>query len=323
MTKQERIMAVIQKKETDRTPVSFWWHYPEVDGNAKLLAEAIISDHRAFDLDFVKMMPSGMYGVEDWGCEGGEPDPEMGFKKLISGPISTVKDWLKIDRKDPQKGARGRELLCLKEVRRAIGANTPILQTVFSPLTSAAKIAGRDLMLAHMRQDSMALRAALENITATEEDFIKACFDHGASGIFLATQFAGDNLLTQEEHEEWCVPYERRLLRIIQEHSSFSIMHLHGQGIFFNRFLSYPITAISWEDDSLSMARGRQLFPGTVVGGLPRTGWICLATSEETKNKTREIITAMGRERFILAPGCVMSLKIPRENLLAIRAAVG
>ncbi|MGC8810120.1 MAG: uroporphyrinogen decarboxylase family protein, partial [bacterium] len=80
MTKNERIMAVIQKKEMDHTPVSFWWHYPELDENPKLLAEAIVNDHLAFDLDFVKMMPSGMYGVEDWGCEVGDVDLEMGFK---------------------------------------------------------------------------------------------------------------------------------------------------------------------------------------------------------------------------------------------------
>lgn len=323
MTKNERIMAVIQKKETDRTPVSFWWHYPEVDENPKLLAEAIINDHLAFDLDFVKMMPSGMYGVEDWGCEVGDVDAEMGFKRLIKGPIANAQDWLKINKKNPQKGARGRELLCLKEVRRAIGADTPILQTVFSPLTSAAKMAGKELLLAHLRENSLTLRSALENITATEEDFIKACFDHGASGVFLATQFAGDNLLTPEEHEKWCAPYEQRLLRLIQNYSSFSILHLHGQRIFLNRFLHYPIVAMSWEDDSLPTSMGRKLFPGTVVGGLPRAGWLCSGTSEEVKAKTIQIITTMGRERFILAPGCVMSLRIPRENLHAIRAAVG
>lgn len=323
MTKHERIMAVIQRKETDRTPVSFWWHYPELDENAKMLAEAIISDHLTFDLDFVKMMPSGMYGVEDWGCEVGEVDPEMGFKKLIVGPIKKESDWLKIDKKNPTKGARGRELLCLQEVRRAIGADTPILQTVFSPLTSAAKMAGKELLLVHLRENSLALRSALENITATEEDFIRACFDHGASGIFLATQFAGDNLLTDEEHEKWCAPYEYRLLRIIQKYSSFSILHLHGQGIFLNRFLPYPIVALSWEDESIPMNTGRELFSGTVVGGLPRSGWVCSGSSEEVKMKTSHIISAMGKERFILAPGCVMSLKIPRENLYAIRAAVG
>ncbi len=322
MTKRERIGAIISGKEVDRIPISFWWHYPEVDENPKLLAEAIIRDHQEFDLDFIKMMPSGMYGVEDWGCVVGDADPEMGFKKLLTGPISQATDWLKIAKKNPTQGARGRELLCLQEVRRTIGPEPPILQTVFSPLTSAAKIAGKALLWTHMRENPSLLKTALENITATEEEFIAACFAHGASGIFLATQFAGDDLLTKEEHEEWCAPYEHRLLKIIQKHSSFSIMHLHGQRIFFDRFLNYQIEAMNWEDESLSMKAGKELFPGTVIGGLPRSSWICSASPKEIQFRTKQILEEMGHERFILAPGCVMSLQIPRENLRMIRAVV-
>jgi len=322
MNKEDRVLAVIQGRPVDRVPVSFWWHYPEIDENPQLLAEAIVRDHREYELDFIKMMPSGMYGVEDWGCEVGDPDPEMGFKKLLSGPIRSLEDWKKITRRNPQEGARGRELRCLREVRRAVGPSTPILQTVFSPLTSAAKLAGRDLLLSHMRENIPPLRSALETISATEEDFIAACFARGASGIFFATQFAGDNLLTKAEHEKWCAPYEKLLLETIRKRSPFSIMHLHGQGIFFDWYKSYPVAAMSWEDATLSMTDGREAFSGVVVGGLHRAGWVCSGSGGEVKEKTARILSAMGRTRFILAPGCVMSLHIPRENLRAIREAV-
>jgi len=323
MNKDERVLAAIQGKPLDRVPVSFWWHYPEIDNNPVLLAEAIVSDHHKYDLDFIKMMPSGMYGVEDWGCEVGDPDPEMGFKKLLSGPIGDPDDWKKITTRSPYEGARARELRCLREVRRAVGPGVFILQTVFSPLTSAAKLAGKDVLLAHMRENAPALWPALETITDTEKEYMAACFEHGASGIFLATQFAGDGLLTQAGHEKWCAPYERSLLEVIRKRSSFSIMHLHGQSIFFDRFRNYPVAAMSWEDSSLSMKEGREGFPGVVVGGLDRAGWVFSWSSGEVKKETERILLQMGRSRFVLAPGCVMSLHIPRENLRAIRAAVG
>jgi uroporphyrinogen decarboxylase len=323
MNKEERILAVVQGKPVDRVPVSFWWHYPEIDDDPKLLAEAIVRDHREYDSDFIKMMPSGMYGVEDWGCEVGDPDPEMGFKRLLSGPIRSPEDWKKLSKRNPQKGARGRELHCLREVRRAVGPGIPVLQTVFSPLTSAAKLAGRDLLLTHMRENVPALQSALETISATEEDFIAACFEWGASGIFFATQFAGDNLLTPADHEKWCMPLEKRLLEQVRKRSSFSIMHLHGQSIFFDRFKRYPVTAMSWEDGSLSMTDGRETFPGVVVGGLDRAGWVCSGSTSEVKENTGRILSTMGKTRFVLAPGCVMSLRIPRENLRAIRELLG
>ncbi|NWF55914.1 MAG: hypothetical protein HXY45_14085 [Syntrophaceae bacterium] len=322
MNKEERILAVIQGKPGDRVPVSFWWHYPEIDENPKLLAEAIVRDHREYDSDFIKMMPSGMYGVEDWGCKVGDPDPEMGFKRLLSGPIRSPEDWGKISRRNPREGARGRELRCLREVRQAVGPATPVLQTVFSPLTSAAKMAGRDLLLSHMRENLPALRSALETISAKEEDYIAACFEEGASGIFFATQFAGDQLLTRAEHEKWCQPYEKRLLEKVRRRSSFSIMHLHGQKIFFDRYKDYPVAAMSWEDASLSLTDGREAFPGVVVGGLERAGWVCSGSVSEVREKTLRILSSMGKSRFIIAPGCVMSLRIPRENLRAIRDLV-
>lgn len=322
MTKRERIQAVIHGKPVDRTPVSLWWHYPAIDDRPDLLAEAIIRDHRVYDLDFVKMMPSGMYGVEDWGCQVGDPDPEVGFKRLLSGPIRAPEDWRKITPRRPDQGARGRELRCLELVRKAV-PEAPILQTVFSPLTTAAKLAGRSLLLEHLRSREPAVLAALEAITQTEEAYIAACLERGATGIFLATQFAGESLLTAAEHQRWCAPFEARLLGLLRGRSEFSLLHLHGQGIFLDRFIRYPVPALSWEDGSLAMPEGRRRFPGVVVGGLDRGGWMVSASREVVRTKTRALLQEMGTERFMLAPGCVMALRTPPANLAAVRDLVG
>ncbi len=322
MNKRERIQAVLYGKPVDRTALSFWWHYPAIDDRAELLAEAIVRDYRAYDLDFIKMMPSGMYGVEDWGCQVGDPDPVLGFKRLLDGPIHVLEDWRKITPRSPDQGARGRELRCLELVRQA-EPEALILQTIFSPLTSAAKLAGRDLLLKHLRSSEPAVMAALEAITRSEEAYIDACLERGVTGIFLATQFAGENLLTEAEHHRWCAPFEARLLARLPGRSEFSLLHLHGQNIFLDRFLRYSVPALSWEDESLTMAEGRRRFPGIVVGGLDRTGWVVAEQPEVVRTKTRALLQEMGAERFILAPGCVMALQTPPANLRAVRELVG
>ena len=68
MTKRERIQAALQRKPVDRPPVSFWRHFPEIDDNPLALAEALLAFHTRYDLDFIKVMPTGVYCVEDWGC---------------------------------------------------------------------------------------------------------------------------------------------------------------------------------------------------------------------------------------------------------------
>ncbi len=322
MTKRERMQALLHGKAVDRTPLSFWWHYPEIDERPELLAEAIVRDHLAYDLDFVKMMPSGMYGVEDWGCRVGNPDPDLGFKRLLDGPIHVPNDWRKITQRLPDQGSRGRELRCLELVRKAL-PEALILQTVFSPLTTAAKLAGRDLLLEHLRSCEPEVMATLEAITRTEEAYIAACLERGATGVFLATQFSGDNLLTAGEHQRWCAPFDARLLECLRGRSEFSLMHLHGQTIVLDRFIRYPVPALSWEDGSLTMADGRRRFAGVVVGGLDRTGWVVAAPPEVVRTKTRALLQEMGPERFVLAPGCVMALRTPPANLRAVRELVG
>ena len=63
----ERLERVIAGEEVGCLPVSFWQHFPTHDQEASALAAATVAWQRRFDLDFVKFMPSGTYGVEDWG----------------------------------------------------------------------------------------------------------------------------------------------------------------------------------------------------------------------------------------------------------------
>src|SRR5216110_991300 len=68
MTKRERVVAALGGQPIDRPPVAFWRHAPDVDHTATGLADAMLAFHRRFDLDLVKVMSSGVYCVEDWGC---------------------------------------------------------------------------------------------------------------------------------------------------------------------------------------------------------------------------------------------------------------
>src|SRR5207245_277492 len=43
MTKRERVLAAIARREVDRPPVAFWRHVPDVDHTSQGLADAIFS----------------------------------------------------------------------------------------------------------------------------------------------------------------------------------------------------------------------------------------------------------------------------------------
>src|SRR6185312_654171 len=143
MTKRERVLSAARRGPVDRPPVSFWRHVPDVDHTAPGLAEAMLAFQRRWDLDFVKVMSSGVYCVEDWGCTVAYQGSPNGAKQCTKHAVQHRADW-----------ARGR------------ADDAPILHTLFSPLTVARKLAG-DRLVEDLRQEPGAVEPALDAITET------------------------------------------------------------------------------------------------------------------------------------------------------------
>ena len=53
LTKRERVERALRGDEVDRTPISFWHHFPGKDGTAGALAAETIAFQRAYDLDII------------------------------------------------------------------------------------------------------------------------------------------------------------------------------------------------------------------------------------------------------------------------------
>src|SRR5437899_5901582 len=166
MTKRERVAAALARRPVDHPPAAFWRHAPDVDQTAAGLAGAMLAFHARYDLDVIKVMSSGVYCVEDWGCRVAYLGAAAGSKQCVEHAVKTRADWRRITPLDPGAGALGREL---ERVRRIVAGrpdDAPILHTLFAPLTIAHKLAG-NLLLEDLRQAPDAVLPALEAITAT------------------------------------------------------------------------------------------------------------------------------------------------------------
>src|SRR2546425_4724672 len=142
MTKRERVLAAIERRAADRPPVAFWRHVPDVDHTAKGLADAMLAFHRRFDLDLIKLMSSGVYCVEDWGCKVAYTGSPNGAKQCTEHAVTEPQDWARVRELDPGAGALGRELEALRLIVRGRHDDAPVLHTIFAPLTVARKLAG-------------------------------------------------------------------------------------------------------------------------------------------------------------------------------------
>ena len=319
MTKAERIAATLARRPTDRSAVAFWRHVPDVDHTARGLADAMLAFHRRWDLDLIKVMSSGVYCVEDWGCEVAYQGAISGAKQCTRHAVQSRAGWARIKPLDPGAGALGRELECVRLIARERHDDAPILHTLFSPLTIARKLAG-DRVVADLREAPEAVTPALDAITETVARYAEATIAAGAEGLFLATQAASPESFSREEHDTYDLPRVQRILRAVEGRSKLTMLHVHGDAPFLDAFESVPAHALNWHDrtTSTSLGAAARRFKTAVAGGLDQHQTLRKDTPAAVAAETRDAITQTGGLGLIVAPGCVVPLDVPDAALAAV-----
>lgn len=325
MTHRERIRATLDGRSTDRPPISLWHHFPGEDETASALAGATIEFQRRYDLDLVKLMPTGMYPAIDYGVAVRPSNDDIGTTRFAAGPIRGPGDWARLPAASPARGVLAREVEAVRLVRAALGRDAVVIQTIFGPLTIAAKVAGTAESVARTaEQDEAALRTGLERITGDVVAFGRTCLEAGADGFFFATQLADRSALPDDMYRRLGVPYDLRVLDALRDGAWCTIVHLHGPEPMFELADEYPVDAVNWHDRETtpSLTDALRLTTRAVVAGISRRGAIVSGTPEEAAAEVRDAVGQTGGVRLIVAPGCVIPYRAPRENLLAARNAV-
>ncbi|MFN7051555.1 MAG: uroporphyrinogen decarboxylase family protein, partial [Gemmobacter sp.] len=212
---------------------SFWSHFPDADLDADRLAEATVAFQREFDLDFVKTAPNGMYAIEDLGVQVDFSDvPRGGVATVTETPYDAPEAWLRLPEADLTRGALARELRALRLMRAAM-PGVPIVFTVFSPMTIAAKLSrGRIHAQIAERVALDAVHVALDRIARSVSALSQAAIEAGADGVFFAHQDTGRDLLSYDDFCEFVAPYDIEALLGARQ-GRFNILHVHGAQIRF------------------------------------------------------------------------------------------
>ena len=320
MTKSERVLSTIARQPVDRPPVAFWRHVPEVDHTARGLADAMLAFHRRWDLDLIKVMSSGVYCVEDWGCKVAYQGAVNGAKVCTKHAVQSRGDWSRIKPLDSGFGALGRELEAVRLIARGRGDDAPVIHTLFSPLTIARKLAG-DRVVTDLREAPEAVTPALEAIGETVARYAEASLEAGADGIFFATQAANPESFTRDEHERFDLVHVRRILRFIQGRSKLTMLHAHGDTPYLDAFAGISMHALNWHDRTTTpdlKTAASQFSAVALVGGLNQQGTVRRGTPDAVAAETRDAIAQTGGVGLIVGPGCVLPLDAPDANLEAV-----
>ena len=133
MNKVERIKAAINCEEVDKIPACVWMHFSTEDQDIVSLAEAQVNMVKQYNYDFIKLMPFGLYGVQDYGvkikmfCDINKPPIVTDYA------IHSVQDWNDLEVLPATYGSYSRAAQLAERVYRMVKEEIPIIQTIFSP----------------------------------------------------------------------------------------------------------------------------------------------------------------------------------------------
>lgn len=322
MHKRDRLTAAIAGSSVDRPPVALWRHFAGDDQRAPDLAAAHIRWQVTYDFDFLKVTPASSYAVDDYGVVTAWRGNEEGTRDLVEYPLAEAAALADLPPLDVTAGSYGVARAALEMIAQAVDEDVTVLQTVFSPLAQLKKLLGPGFFPALRRQPD-AVHAGLRQLTANTVAHIDSLATTGVRGIFYAVQHASAHMLAPSEYAVFGQPYDRQILDCIPN-GWLRLLHLHGQDIYFEAFVDYPIDIINWHDRETtpSLAGGQRMFPGAVAGGIRQIETLLRGTPTQVHEEALDAWRQTGGQRFILGTGCVSMITTPEANLRAARAAV-
>lgn len=321
-THRERIQACLNGDETDRTPVALWRHFPNEDQDPDSLAAATVKFQQAYDFDIVKVTPASSFAVKDWGAEDEWRNNPEGSREYSKRVINEPRDWEALKPLDPSAPYLAAQLKCLRLVREGIGEDTPVIQTVFNPMSQAKNLAGNDRLLEHIKKYPDAVLKGLDTIAESTVKFIEAARDAGVDGIFYAIQHAQGGLMELEEYKFLALPADQKTLKPAED-LWCNMLHLHGKDVYFSLLRLMNFQIVNWHDRESypSLAEALSFFRGTVCGGI-RQDSLYAGNQAQVREEAREALKQTGGKRFILGTGCVVYFESPHENIMTARESV-
>jgi uroporphyrinogen decarboxylase len=324
MTKRERVMAALHGEAVDRVPVAFWLHNFATENSAEGLAGETLRLASTFDWDYLKPQSRAQCFAEMWGLRYQASRARATPFTVTHAPCEGEAGLASLEPADPRTGALGEQLDALRLIRAGVGPDTPVIWTVFSPFMVMPFLlkGGRAQALELMRSAPGAVERALAAVAETLRAYAAACLEAGADGLFYATNLATKSLTTTAECRRFQRPHDLRVLGAV-EGAPFNLLHVCGEGAYFDEFTNYPVTAFSWATvpGNPTLAEGHRKTGRAVVGGFPGKPDIASFTGPALAERARSAIAEMRGRRLLLGPDCSINPDTPEPLLHAAGAA--
>ncbi len=305
MTRLERFEAAVRGEEVDRLPASVWLHFASEHLPGRKVAELHVEFAKAYGWDYLKVMNDYRYPLPGLN----EVQRESDLQRF--SPVGMTEQ------------AFHEQLVCLRELRAAVGPDMPLIETLFNPLQTLVRATGvnvAQLVFAHPQ----AGHNALDAITETLIEYIRQLQMLGVNGIFYSINGAVEPAkggLTDDQFAEFVAPYDLRILHAAE--GMTRVAHVHGFHLRFDRVAHYPVEAFSWShlNSAPALGEARKLTQAALMGGVNEVR-IAHQAPSEVMSDIRKSVQDAGARKLLIGPGCTVPPDTPAKLLRVVGDAV-
>ena len=308
MNKLQRFHAAVRGEPVDYPPTVAWCNFATdaVDGAENARRQLAFQD--ACDWDICKVMN----------------DYRLALPPGIE-TIETPQDMLRFAKQSMAERIFAEQLECLRRIRERLGAEIPLVDTLFEPFFSllfAAGFSRAPFIRSHPEEAAFMLSA----LTDTFADYIAEARKVPVDGILYATNACiiapSSRGISDAEFRTFHRPYDLRLLGAME--GIVRIVHAHGNPLDLGRILDYPCEVFSWSDrlaGNPSLAAVRGLTGKCLMGGVDESRLQERSLPEIRAEVADALAQAGGPRNFILSPGCNVASGIALRSLACMRDA--
>lgn len=333
--KFERFNAILSGEPADRPAVAAWGHFIPAETTPAPFAAATVDFTRAYDWDWIKLNPRNTYYAEAWGNRYDYSDYHGAQPRQIAGAVDTPQQIWNIDRWGALTADSFADQVRVAELVHRAEPDTPIAQTVFSPLTVVLNIAGQPRHLKATIPGSTSsaslqsiidhapggLTRALTEITAVLNNYLVDLTRVGVHTLYYAlTSTAHDQLVSPRHFASYSTPFDLDVIDTARQLGLRVILHTCGERSHPERFTAYGADAVSWDHFAPANPPLDPNDPIVPVGGVSREA-VSAEDVETVTAQARAAIDAYRNRGLLLAPTCGVPTALDSPALAALRAS--
>lgn len=331
MNSFERVMSRIRGKPVDRVPnlsivmmfaaKELGVTYSQCCSDYRLLAEAAIRCHEKYGIDMVCAISDSLREAEGFGTQ--VIFPEEGVPYAARMRLQDVSDIGSLQVVDPSLGRRMTDTVeAVRFMRQRVENDVPVVGWIEGAMAECCDLMRMEEVFMNLLDEPEAMTELLDICTRQGILFAKAQVEAGAHMIGIGD--AATSLIGPRLYEEFALPCQRRMISAIHEMGVPVKLHICGNISSVMHLVDQTGADMVDCDFMVDMERAASILREEIAicGNFNPVEVMLQGTPEQVKAETRRCKQIGNRKNTFVAPGCEVPKDTPRENMLALLAAL-